>query len=84
MHRLALLIRYVSKSRVLGHLFYKNVLSGAMLPIKARIRVCQRIDIMKTPPRLLTGNGKSSKANVCGIFFKKNVFGENANSTVRF
>ena len=74
MHRLALLIRYVSKSRVLGHLFYKNVLSRAMLPMKARIRVCQRIDIKKTPPRLLTGHGKSSKANVCGLFFKKKIW----------
>ena len=26
---------------------------------------------MKTPARLLTGHGKSSKANVCGIFFFK-------------
>ena len=31
---------------------------------------------MKTPARLLTGHGKSSKANVCRIFLKESVVGE--------
>ena len=52
------------------------------LSLGTRISVCQRI--METPERLLTGHGKSSKANVCGIFKKKNVVGEKTNSTVRF
>ena len=51
--------------------------------IRSHVSVCQRI--MKTPERLLTGHGKSSKANVCGNFLKeKNVVGEKANYTVRF
>ena len=40
-----------------------------MTQIRTRIRVCQRI--MKTPARLLTGLGKSCKANVCGNFQKE-------------
>ena len=40
-----------------------------MTQIRTRIRACQRI--MKTPARLLTGHGKSSKVNVCGIFLKE-------------
>ena len=79
MHRLALLIQ-VSKSRVLGHFFFKKKPSYPMqscpakvfawlTQIRTRIRVCQRI--MKTPARLLTGLGKSRKANVCGNFLKR-------------
>ena len=39
---------------------------------------------METPARLLTGHGKSSKANVCGNFLKEKCGREKANSTVRF
>ena len=63
MHRIALLIRYVSKSRVLaiGHFFLYIKASyptqccpgkalAWMDQVRTRIRVCQRI--MKTPARL--------------------------------
>ena len=40
-----------------------------MTQIRTRISVCQ--SIMKIPARLLTGLGKSCKANVCGNFNKK-------------
>ena len=49
------------------HLIPRNV-AQRRLSLGTRIRACQRI--METPTRLLTGHGKSSKANVCGNVLK--------------
>ena len=85
MHRLALLIRYVSKSRVLDHFFFYIKASYPMqcctakalawlTQIRTYIRVCPRI--MKTPARLLTGHGRAARQMSAAIFKKKNVVGE--------
>ena len=68
LHRLALLIRAMARS-----FFLKSVLSHAMLPSVGLDDPNQKTypRIMKTPARLLTGHGKSRKANVCSIFFKR-------------
>ena len=62
-------------ARVLGH-FFKSVLQCCparalawITQIRTRIHVCQCI--IKTQARQLTGHGKSSKTNVCGIFLKR-------------
>ena len=85
MYRLTLLIRACARFFLKGsyptHCCPAKALAWTTL-IRTRIRVCQRI--MKTSARLLTGHGKSSKANVCGSFLKNNVVGEKANSTVDF
>ena len=73
MYRLALLIRacarfFFKKGSYPTHCCPAMALACTTL-IRTRIRVCQRI--MKTSARLLTGHGKSSKANVCGSFLKE-------------
>ena len=68
LHRLALLIRARARS-----FFLKSVLSHVMLPSESLDDPNQNMypRIMKTPARLLTGHGKSRKANVCSNFFKR-------------
>ena len=75
MHRLALLIRAWARSFFLKASYPVQCIPAPvqcipanawMTQIRTRTRVCQRT--MKTPARLLTGHGKSRKANVCGNF----------------
>ena len=77
MHRLAFLIIKTISIKIscaMIKAFYPTQCCPAkalawMTQIRTRIRVCQRI--VKTPARLLTAHGKSSKANVGNFLFEK-------------